>query len=213
MTLLIEYQWEIFIFAEILSIAALLLFGFFRYFLGRPQLSLLFIGTFLGLLALEVLLGLVIYSETGEFSTFLIVITIFVLYACTFGIFDFIRLDRWMRLKIGKLRQVELLTEKDYETIEKNKDPQHIAKKHRLSASIHLLVFLIGQAILWSMGTSSAGEMVTYLTDFSWIEAGVAEQSPYANETMYYIGMLWGIIFIVDFLYSMSYTLFPSKKE
>ncbi|ARK32504.1 hypothetical protein [Halalkalibacter krulwichiae] len=213
MNVLIEYQWEIFIIAEVLSIACLLLFGFFRYFLEKRQLSMFFIVGFLALLVLEALLGLLVYRQTGEFSTFLLVIIIFVIYACTFGIFDFIRLDRWMRQKIGKLRKVELLTEKDYNMIERNKNPKYIAKKYRMSATIHLLVFAIGQFILWSIGTNSVEEMMQYVTDLSWIETGEAATSPYANETMYYIGMLWGLIFVLDFVYSMSYTIFPSQKK
>ncbi|UTR14011.1 hypothetical protein MM221_15555 [Salipaludibacillus sp. LMS25] len=213
MTFFLDYQWEIFILAEILSLISLLLFGFFRYFLGRKHVSFIFIITFLVLLILEALLGFLIYTHTGEFSTFQIVITLFVIYACTFGIFDFLRLDRWMRRKIGKLRNVELLTEKDYAILERNKNPKYLAKKYRISASVHLLIFLLGQSLLWFIGTSDLTEMVSYLTDYSWIEAGTAANSPYANETMYAIGMLWGVIFIIDFIYSMSYTVFPSEKS
>lgn len=212
MDFLIEFQWELFIAAEVFSIISLLLFGYFRYFLGQQRISFLFILGFIGFLILEVLLGLYIYERTGEFSTILLVITIFVIYACTFGIADFIRLDRWMRRKIGQFRGVELLSEKDYDIIERNKNPKYIAKKYRISAFIHLIIFVIVQAIFWYLGTSSTNEMIEYITDFSWIETGSAANSPYANETMYAIGIIWGIVFIVDFLYSISYTIFPSKK-
>lgn len=114
MAFLLSYQWQIFIALEILSIIFLLLFGLFRYFFGRSRLSFFFIIGFIVLLALEALLGYWVYQVTGEISTFLIIITIFVLYACTFGIYDFLKLDRWMRRKIGEWRGVELLTEKDY---------------------------------------------------------------------------------------------------
>ncbi|KHF42052.1 hypothetical protein [Halalkalibacter okhensis] len=212
MDILIEYQWEIFIIAEVLSVVSLLLFGFFRYFLGKQKGSFLFIIAFIALLIMEALLGLLVYQQTGEISTFQIIITIFVIYACTFGVFDFLRLDRWMRQKIGKLRGVELLTNRDYAIIAQNKNPKYIARKYRISAFIHFLVFMTVQVIFWSIGTSSFSEMVEYATNFSWIESGTAKHSPYANETMYSIGMVWGIIFIIDFLYSMSYTVFPSSK-
>ena len=113
-------QWEIFITLEVLSVVSLLLFGVVRYFLGKKQLSVLFIFGFLAFLLLEALLALLIYRETGEFSTFQFVIVIFLIYACTFGIADFKRLDRWMRQKIGKWRNMELLTEKDYTILERN---------------------------------------------------------------------------------------------
>lgn len=211
MDVVVEYSWDLFILAEVLSIVVLILFGLFRYFFNKPRLSIMFIFLFLILLVIEVLLGLYVYTQTGEFSTFQIVITIFVVYACTFGIIDFIKMDRWMRRKIGEFRGVELLTDKDYEIIEKNNNPKYVAKKYRISSYIHLLVFVTVQAILWIMGTDSMAELKMYATDFSWIDKGVASESPYANETTFAIGMLWGIIFIADFVYSWSYTLFPKK--
>lgn len=212
MDLLLEYNWELFIAAEVLSVLALLLFGISRYWFIQGRTSYLFIGLFLLLLVLEALLGLYVYQQTGEISTFLIIITLFVLYACTFGIFDFIRLDRWMRSKIGKLRGVELLTDKDYRMIERTKDPKYKAKKYRLSSTIHLIVFFAGQYLLWSWGTSGIDEMISYASDLSWIEDGDFRNSPYQNDAMFAVGTIWGIVFVADFLYSWSYTLFPSSK-
>src|SRR5699024_2076285 len=134
-TVLLTYQWEIFISIEILSIVFLLLFGATRYFLGKKQISTLFIIGFIGLLFVEGILAYIIYRETGEFATFQLVIIIFLLYACTFGITDFRNLDRWMRKTIGKWRGVELLTEKDYQIIQRNKDPKYLAKKFRISST------------------------------------------------------------------------------
>lgn len=213
MELILRLQWELFIFAEVLSIVALLLFGIVRYFLNKKKLSLLFIATFLVLLVLEAILAIVIYQETGEISTFQMVITIFVIYACTFGIADFKKLDRWMRKKIGGWRGKELLTAKDYQIIERNKDPKFIAKKYRHTSLIHLVVFLVVQSAFWISGTANFDEMLGYIRDFSWIEAGTYEESPYPNETIYSIGILWGLIFIVDFIWSWSYTIFPSKSK
>lgn len=211
MNIIIEYNWELFIMIEVLSFISLLLFSIFRYFFSKRRLSIVFIITFLLLLVLEVILGLYVYSQTGEFSTFLMIITVFVIYACTFGIFDFIRLDRWMRKKIGGLRGVELLSEKDYEIMKRNSDPKYIAKKYRISSFIHIVIFVIVQTIFWTMGTDDIAEMKAYLTDFSWLNEGTAEGSPYPNDTLYSIGVIWGIVFIVDLIYSWSYTLFPSK--
>ena len=174
---------------------------------------MLFIIAFLVLLILEALLALVLYRMTGEISTFQIVIAVFVLYACTFGIFDFLRLDRWMRRKIGTWRGVELLTEKDYDVIARNKNPKYIAKTYRWSSTVHLVVFLVVQSIFWMYGTKDIEEMFSYIRDLSWIETGRFEDSPYPNETIYSIGMLWGLIFIIDFIWSWSYTIFPSKTN
>lgn len=211
MDIILAFSWELFIVAEVLSFTSILLFSIFRYFFSKPKFSFSFIFLFLILLVLEVLLGLYVYRETGEVSSFLIIITVFVIYACTFGIFDFIRFDRWMRKKIGRLRGVELLSEKDYEIMKQNSNPKYIAKKYRISSLIHLVLFVIGQTIFWSMGTDSIAEMKAYLMDFSWLDEGTANESPYPNDTILAVGVIWGIVFILDFIYSWSYTLFPSK--
>lgn len=210
---LISYQWETFISLEVLSIIALLLFGIVRYFLDKKRVSRLFIGAFLALLFLEAMLALLIYQVTGEISTFQIVIALFLVYACTFGVFDFLKLDRWMRDKIGSWRGIELLTEKDYRIIERNKDPKYLAKKYRRSSLIHLTLFVIVQSIFWMYGTKDFEELIGYLKDLSWIEEGTPEESPYPNEAVYAVGMIWGIVFIIDFIWSWSYTFFPSKPK
>lgn len=211
--MLLQYQWEIFIGIEITSVIFLLLFGFFRYFLGKKKLSLLFIIGFITLLFIEGLLALVIYQQTGEFETFQIVIIVFLIYACTFGINDFRNLDRWMRKKVGAWRHIDLLTEKDVEIMKKRKDPKHQARKFRISATIHLILFVIVQTIFWKLGTDSISEMLNYVKDLSWIETGDYKDSPYPNETLYAIGMIWMIIFVVDFIWSWSYTIFPAKPK
>ena len=208
-----EHQWGIFITIEILSIISLFIFGFLRYLFNKQRISLLAIGAFLVLLLIEALLGILIYQETKEISTFQIVIIIFVVYACTFGIIDFLKLDRWMRKTVGKWRNVELLTNKDYAIIKREKNPKFVAKKYRVTSTIHLVLFLIGQSILWFYGTGSLNGMLKFLTDFTWVEAGTAEQSPYANEAAYSIGMIWTLVFVIDLIYSWSFTIFPAKQK
>ncbi len=208
-----EYQWEIFILAEVLSIVCILLFSVVRYLLGKRSLSVIFLVLFVVLLFAEAALALFIYRETGEISTFQIVITVFVIYACTFGISDFKKLDRWMRLKIGNWRGTELLTEADKTLMRKQKDPKYIAKKYRDSSLIHMFVFLVVQVIFWSIGVSSTEEVWAYVTDLSWIGTESVNETPYPNESLYRISMVWGLIFIVDFIYSWSYTIFPSNQR
>lgn len=210
---LVQYQWEIFITAEILSLASLLLFGTVRYLFGKRRFSLFFLALFLLLLILEAVLAVFIYQETGEISNFLLVIVIFVIYACTFGIFDFMKLDRWMRKKIGGWRGVDLLSAKDRRIMARQKDPKYVAMKYRWSATAHLTVFSVVQLIFWLHGTDGLNEMAFYVTDLSWIGTENASETPYANETIYGISMVWGIVFIIDFIYSWSYSLFPSKPK
>ncbi|WP_087972091.1 hypothetical protein [Oceanobacillus rekensis] len=210
---MVTNQWEVFITFEIISFVSLLLFGVVRYILNRKSASILFLLLFVFLLIFEAILALLIYRETGEISTFQIVITVFVVYACTFGIFDFMKLDRWMRGKIGKWRGVELLTSKDRTLMAKQKDPKYVARKNHNSAIIHLIIFALFQVAFWFHGTGGdIALMLDYLKDLSWIGTENYMETPYANETIFGIAMVWGIVFIVDFLYSLSYTFFPSKS-
>ncbi|WP_096186415.1 hypothetical protein [Evansella halocellulosilytica] len=213
MDLIVEFQWEIFIAAEVLSMVCLLLFGAVRYLLGKRSLSMWFLVLFIVLLVIEAALAMLIYQETGEISRFQIVVTIFVLYACTFGIFDFIKLDRWMRRKIGEWRGVQLLSDKDIRVMNMQKDPRYVAKKYRYSSIAHLIVFLAVQAGFWIYSTSDTDQIMRYLTDLSWVGTENVTETPYANETLYQISMVWGIVFIIDFIWSWSYTIFPESKK
>lgn len=213
MDLIIDYQWEIFIGLEALSILSLILFGVIRYFFLKPRVSLVFIILFLLLLVVEAGLALLVFRETGEISTFQIIVGIFVIYAVTFGIFDFLKLDRWMRRKIGNIRDVDLLTDKDRKIIEQNKDPKYIARMYRMTSTAHLIIFVIGQGILWTMGTDSFSEMRMYLTDFSWFDAENVTDTPYSNDLTFTIGTIWCLVFLIDFIYSWSYTVFPARKK
>lgn len=210
---MLTYQWEIFIIAEVLSWVSLLFFGIVRYFLNKQRLSSLFLIVFIGLIAFEAILGWLIYQETGEISSFQIIITIFVVYACTFGISDFKKLDRWMRKHIGKWRNVQLLTETDIEIMNKLKDPKSVAKRYRKTSTIHLLVFVLVQAGFWTYGNEGIQSLLAYAKDLSWIGTENVAETPYANETIYRISMIWGLVFIVDFIWSWSYTIFPSKSK
>ncbi|GGA71302.1 hypothetical protein [Ornithinibacillus halotolerans] len=212
MKLILEYQWEIFIGIEVISFISLILFGIVRYLFSKPKMSRFFLLVFFLLLILEAVLAVILYQETGEISTFQIVIIIFIFYACTFGISDFRKLDRWMRLKIGKWRGIDLLTENDKRIMKKQKDPKYIARKYRYSSLVHLLVFVLAQIIFWSYGVNSLEEVKAYLTDLSWISADNYAISPYPSEMLYGVSMVWGIVFVVDFIYSWSYTIFPSTK-
>ncbi|WP_100012416.1 hypothetical protein [Lentibacillus sediminis] len=214
--LLVQYQWELFIFAEVLSVISLFLFGIVRYLFGKQRLSLFFLLAFLVLLVFEALLAMLIYQETGEISTFQIVITIFVIYACTFGIADFRKLDRWMRSKIGKWRGVKLLTDKDIAIMSKQKDPGYIAKKYRRSAMLHLAIFTAVQLGIWLYTSNSTEQFMQYITDLSWVSMEGTEnlaETPYPNELLYGLSQLWALVFVIDFLYSWSYTVFPANRK
>lgn len=211
---IVEFAAPLFIAMELASLVCLLLFGVARYGLDKRGTSMIFIFLFVGITALEAGLGWLLYKETGELSTLQIIITVFVLYAVTFGIQDFKKLDRWMKQKIGRLRGIDLLTDKDREQIAKQKDPSYQARMYRRSSFAHLLVFLIGQTVFFALGTSNWDDALSYVRDLSWLssESYNPTNSPYPNETIHSISMLWGVIFLIDTIYSWSYTFWPKRS-
>src|SRR5699024_259762 len=149
---------------------------------------------FLGLLLVEALLGLYVYQRTGEISTFLIVIMVFLVYACTFGIFDFIKLDRWMRDKIGNFRGVYLLSEKERWIIKRHSDQKYVGNKYRPSSILHFVIFVIAQSIFLSMGSDSFAEAKEYLLDISWVETVHGDISPDQQVLFHVKGIFWGMV-------------------
>ncbi|MDY0410506.1 hypothetical protein [Paracerasibacillus soli] len=147
MDFIITYQWEIFISMEVLSFLSLVLFLFIRYALKKRLLSQTFLFIFLLLLLLEGVLALVVYKATGEIETFQIIILVFLVYACTFGIADFKKLDRWIKQKVGKWQGVDLLTEKDKQIMAKERDSHAVARKYRIGWYVHTAIFIIAQSI------------------------------------------------------------------
>lgn len=84
-----NFQWELFIIAEVISFGALIAFGLMRYLFDKRLLSTIFIFLFIGINIFEASIAWYLYQYTGEIGDFQIIITIFILYACTFGISDF----------------------------------------------------------------------------------------------------------------------------
>src|SRR5690625_162345 len=99
MQFLLEHQWNIFIGLEVASLIFLLAFLVIRYAFTKQRISDLFLGLFILCIVLEAILAWLIYQETGEIDTFQIVIAIFIVYAFTFGIGDFKKLDHFIKAR------------------------------------------------------------------------------------------------------------------
>lgn len=210
---LIIHQWQIFISLEILSSAFLLAFLIARYAFTKQNLSRWFLILFILFMFLEVVLAVLIYIQTGEISTFQIVIAIFILYACTFGISDFKKLDRWIKKKIGDWRGINLLTDDDIRKMELAKDPTFIARKNRRWWYFHTVIFVVGHYLFWLYDGNHNHDLMFYLEDLSWWEEASNMNGPFQSELISSISKIWTIIFGFDTIISWSYTLFPSKEK
>lgn len=96
-----SHRWWFFIAVEISFWVLVIGFLVMRYGFGIRSHRV-----FLWLLALNLLsflaLGIIDFRETGQFSTFQVVVVVALVYSVTYGPKDMKRLDRYMRLKIAR---------------------------------------------------------------------------------------------------------------
>lgn len=210
---LLENQWNIFIGLEAVSFIFLLSFLVIRYALTKERLSKVFLGLFIFCIVLEALLAWLIYQETREIDTFQIVIVVFIVYAFTFGISDFKKLDRFIKKHIGKWRGVELLSEEDKWKMAKAKNPQVIARKNRRWWYAHTAVFITVHYFFWQLYGSQEHDLIYYLQDVSWFGEENFVNAPFKGEVINAVSRLWIIVFAIDTIVSWSYTLFPDKPK
>lgn len=212
MTFILSYQWELFIILEILSLVCLISFLVLRYAFKNELLSRLFLVFFLSLIVLEGILAFVVYQKTGEIDTFQIIIFIFIIYAFTFGIADFKRLDRWIKQKVGKWRGVDLLTEKDKKIIARQKDPVYRAKRDRRFWYVHTIIFILVHLLFFYFYGNPNITPQEAVTDWSWIDDFdpeiVPENGPYNVALLHLVTLIWLIVYAADTINALYVTIF-----
>ena len=100
-----ELKWMLLIAMEAFAWIATLGFVVLRYWFGRERASIvalvaMIVDTF-GIL----LLGVVDWIRTGRLSAYQIVIAALLVYALTLGREDARRLDRWLGVRVSRLRE------------------------------------------------------------------------------------------------------------
>ena len=213
MQFLLDNYWMIFITLEISSLLFLFLFVIVRYLFTNFQISYTFLVLFILAIILEAILAFIVYKQTGEFTTFQIVIVIFIVYAATFGISDFKRMDRYVKDKIGKWRGIDLLTENERQIMAHLKDPKVIARKARIWFYTHTLVFVIAIFFFWKYAGNEQYPFYYFIKNLDWYSNELVEPRPFNNELLVNVVQIWSIIYIIDTVVNWSYTLFPSKKD
>jgi len=212
MTFILNYQWEIFIILEVLSIVFLLLFLLIRYAFRKLTLSRLFLAAFISMIIFEGILALGVYRETGEIDTFQIVILVFIVYASTLGIADFKRLDRWIKQKVGNWQGVDLLTARDKQIIQQQKDPIYRARKYRKEWFIHTIIFVIAHVFFFMFYGNERLSFLEIMSDWSWLEnfdpENIPPNGPYRIGPLYLVSLVWAIAYIGDTINALYYTIF-----
>ncbi|HLQ72786.1 MAG TPA: hypothetical protein VK125_01020 [Bacillota bacterium] len=203
---------NIFITLELLMALFIICFLFMRYFFPEVKQRIIFMWLFACLLLLEVLLVIYLYRSTGQVTTLQVVIVLFIGYALTFGLNDFKKLDRYLKMKIGKWRGIQLLTDEEIWEMELAKHPKVVARKNRRWWYSHAAIFIVAHFIFWYVYGDNTYPLTHYLTDISWWTDGNLAMSPFNDLLILQVSQLWTVIFVVDTIVSWSHTLFPDKK-
>lgn len=207
MDILVNYQWYWFLLLEIISTIGALTFIVIRYKIKNRTLSQLALALFIVPLLLEAGLALLIYQQTKEITTFHIVIMVFLLYACTFGVADFKKIDRMVRIWLGKRAGEDLLTATEHAQLAREKSPQYIRTKSLRNLVIHSVIFVAAVIYMWiTFGNTDFTLSLRWVTDSDHIQ-------PLTNEVANTVLRVWLIAYSIDSILNLSYILTPITKK
>lgn len=205
--MLIDYQWYLFLLLELLSTIGALGFIYARYKMKNRLLSKWLLGIFIAPLVLEAVLALLIYQQIKEITTFHIVIIVFLLYACTFGIADFKKGDRMVRIWLGKRAGEDLLTPAEHAQLAREKSPQYIRRKSLRNLVIHSIIFTLAVIYMWiTFGNQDFSLNLRWITNSDHIQ-------PLTNEVANTVLRVWLIAYSIDSILNLSYILTPITQK
>lgn len=203
---LIQYKWQLIIIGEALFLLLISAFFIMRYWFRQHAIAL---GAVLLLIINElflVLLAVFDYKETGKVASFQIVTIIFFIYLLLEGKKDFRKLDNYFKRKVAKWKYKTGTELHEGEKIEPSKYGRTHAKEERKGWYGHFLIFIIAQIIFLNVSSFSGFDNITFNNKGNLFKIYEDARINKANN-------LWGIILIIDFFWSFSYTLWPRKKK
>lgn len=196
--LLIEYKWIFLIGAEVFFWVCAAAFFLARYWfeMGRLGNLLLILIVVEEVLANLFILGLGVldYQQARQITGYQVVTVAFILYALTLGRHDARRLDAYLKKKVARWKGQTLSPETPRRQVVKDK-----ARRYRQSWYKHLMIFVVGQTVLLAIGES-------------WIPLVLAGRGPTGSSGLIAASWIWTIVFVIDTLWSLSYTIFPPRN-
>ncbi|TKC14916.1 hypothetical protein [Robertmurraya kyonggiensis] len=206
-TFFLEHKIAFLIVSEVIFWVFVVLALLFRYWFRMKKASFLaFIILILEELAVF-FFGVLDYIYVGTFSSFQVIIVIFILYGIIFGKSDFKKLDRWIKKKVAHIKGETLPI--DEEDIRGDAYGKEHAKQERRNFYGHFLTFIMLH-IIFAILFGYVPESFFNIPLPQGIE-GISKTSnhnPIAS-----ISNIWTKILIVDFIWSFSYTIFPKKEK
>lgn len=210
MDFILDYKWFFLITAEVVFWVCAIAFLLLRYWFKLKKLSLFVFVIFILNDLWIALLAYLDYQRTGEFSIYQIIIVIIIMYAMTFGKSDFKKLDAFIKRWVAKKRG---------EPIDESLQPVKLyGKAYALHEwkqfAGHFVVFIIvhiGFAI--AVGLSDSMQETPFNELFGMWFDDENSNFPFNNEGVNKFSQVWLLILAIDFVITLSYTLFPKKKS
>lgn len=210
MDFILDNKWAFLMLAEVIFWVSTLSFLIVRYWFNLNRLSIAFFVLFIVNDLWIATMGYFDYMRTGEFSAYQIIILIVIAYAFLYGKSDSQKLDIFIQRKVAKWRG---LPEPEIASIKPLYGIEH-AKQERKNLYGHLLIFSAVQVLFFFMfGLSDAVPTIQLDTLFQeWYDQKETDLF-YKNDTANNITRIWALILAIDFVISMSYTIFPKKEK
>lgn len=206
-TFLFDHKLAFLIVSEVIFWVFVVLALLFRYWFRMKKASLVaFIILILEELAV-LFFGVLDYIQVGTFSSFQVIIIIFIIYGLIFGKSDFKKLDKWIKKKVAHIKGETLPVE-----VEDTRGALHgkeHAKQERRNFYGHFLTFIMAHiifAILFGFVPESFFNMPLPQEIEGIIKT--SNHNPISS-----ISNIWTKILIIDFIWSFSYTVFPKKEK
>jgi hypothetical protein len=207
MDYILAHKWMFLILAEVIFWISIITFLVLRYWFGKKTLSFVFFLLFIINDLWIASLGFFDYLQTGQFSSYQVVIVVVFLYAITYGKSYFKKLDYYIQIYVAKwkgepapaIAPPKKLVGKEHAQKERKHFYVHLA----VYAAAHLVFFLL-------FGLSSrVYEMASMNQFFDEFFSAKEGTLPFANPTVNNLSRIWTLIFVIDSIVALSYTVFP----
>lgn len=211
MDFILEHKWAFLIAAEIIFWVSVLTFLTLRYWFKLTKLSMVFFAIFIANDLWIATMGFMDYLKTGEFSSYQVVILVFIIYAFTYGKSDFRKLDAFIQRKVAKMRGEEI------PAIDQPRELYgcEFAMKEWKQFLAHLMIYVIVHAVLlFVFGLSKqVGDIQSISQLFSlWFEKKQAA-FPFDHSGFNNFSRIWTLVLGIDAVITLSYTIFPKAEK
>lgn len=200
-----QYKWLFVIIGEVLFFILVAAFLIMRYWYHKTVIGYIFV---ILLILNELFLALLViydYIQTGKISIFQVVTAIFYIYLIFEGRKEFARLDLYFKKKVAIWKGEAVPDFQKNNDMKEKRYGQTHAKEEREGWYIHLLIFIIAQIIFINISSFANWQAFSLNQVGNWFQI-------YKDQKINQVNSVWGIILIIDFFWSFSYTFWPKKR-